>query len=68
MRTPFEILNDTYECKDFHDVDPNVSGVEVYKDDERIGSMVGISLPDLEDSEAVDHFRNELEIWLIDNE
>ena len=59
----------SYFVKDFTDVDPDVSGVEVYNSqEERIGSMIGLSIPDEDDEDEFDKFVDELEIWITDNE
>ncbi len=60
-----ETILGTYECKNFTDVAPDVSGVDVSKDGDRIGSMIGESLPDEDETEA---FTDVLENWLIENE
>ena len=58
------ILGD-YECRNFTDVDPDVSGVEVLKNGKVIGSMIGESLPDEDETEC---FTDILETWLVENE
>ena len=65
----FEFGND-YRCVEFHDIDPEVSGVEVYNadTDERLGSIVGLLIPDIEDEEENIKFDSEVVEWLVENE
>jgi len=55
------------ECRSFMDIDPDVSGIEVSIDDERLGSMIGESLPDEQDEDEVANFGDKVELWLIEN-
>jgi hypothetical protein len=66
-----EAFGDKIECKEFFDIvgtSTEVSGVEIFRDGERLGQMIGTSIPDIEDTDAVDDFRDEVEVWLVDNE
>ena len=60
-----ETILGTYECRNFTDVDPDVSGIEVSKYGNHIGSIIGESLPEEDETEA---FTDMLENWLIENE
>lgn len=62
-----EFGND-YVCRDFTDVDPDRSGVDVSLDDEHIGEILGISIPDPNDKEEVEKFRKEVIEWIVDND
>jgi tRNA 2-selenouridine synthase SelU len=53
-----------YECREFTNVDPDENGIDISKNENHIGSMIGFNLP--EDEE--DSFIEELEIWLAENE
>ncbi len=66
-----EAFGDKIECKEFFDIvgtSTEVSGVEIFRDGERLGQMIGTSIPDINDQDEVDDFRDEIEIWLVDNE
>ncbi len=66
----FNVFNEDYQCKDFFDIEgasTNISGVEVHKDGERLGSIIGVSIPDLKDLEEVEKFKNVLIDWIVDN-
>jgi len=61
-------FGEEFQCQSFTDVDPDVSGVEVFKDGERLGSIVGLEIPDIEDEEENEKFDNEVIAWIVDNE
>ena len=65
MEITVDTIFGNYKCRTFTDVDPDVSGIEVSLDGNRIGSIIDESLPEDDDVEA---FVNMLEVWLIDNE
>tara|TARA_R110000868_G_C10774365_1_gene754973 strand:+ start:488 stop:703 length:216 start_codon:yes stop_codon:yes gene_type:complete len=66
QKSVFEFGNE-YVCQSFTDVDPDVSGVEVYENDERLGQIVGLSIPDIEYEDANIRFDNEVVDWIVDN-
>ena len=66
QKSVFE-FGDEFQCQDFTDVDPDVSGVEVFRNGTRLGSIVGLSVPDIEDEEENEKFDKEVIEWLIDN-
>jgi hypothetical protein len=55
-----------YECREFTNVDFDENGIDIYKDEDYLGSMIGFNLP--EDKDDEDSFIEELEIWLTENE
>lgn len=57
-----------YKCVDFYCTDRNVGGVDVSREGEHIGEIIGISLPDSEDEEECEKFDNEVINWIVDNE
>lgn len=62
---------DIVECRDFFDIvgtSTNVSGIEIFRDGERLGSAFGLSVPDESDTDEVENFKEEIEEWLVDNE
>ncbi len=65
--TVHEFGND-YVCKDFTDVDPDRTGVVVSLNDEHLGEILGISIPDPEDAEEVEKFNKEVIEWVVDND
>ena len=60
--------NEIIECRSFTDVDPDISGVELSRSGNRLGSMINVSIPDENDIDAMAHFKEEVEEWIIDNE
>lgn len=66
QKSVFE-FGDEFECQSFTDVDPDVSGVEVFRNGERLGSIVGLSIPDIDDEEENIKFDNEVIAWVVDN-
>lgn len=66
QKSIFEFGNE-YVCQSFTDVDPDVSGVEVYENDNLLGQIVGLSIPDIEDEDANVQFDNEVVDWIVDN-
>jgi len=61
-------FGEEYQCQDFTDVDPDVSGVEVFRDGQCIGSIIGLSVPDIEDEDENEKFDNEVINWIVDND
>jgi len=69
-RTVSEFGND-YKCTSFFDVDTQTSGVDVARDGEHIGSIIGLHIPDEYDSEfevEVKKFDKEVINWIVDND
>jgi len=63
----FEFGNE-YRCVQFTDVDPDASGVEVFNGDKRLGSIIDLHIPDIDDEEANIKFDKEVIDWIIENE
>lgn len=66
------LLYKEVEVRDFFDVDTQTCGVEVYQiyndgSVERFGSIIDITIPDIEDIEENVKFDAAVETWLIDN-
>jgi hypothetical protein len=55
-----------YKCISFTDVDPDVSGVEVFEGDNRLGSIIDLSVPDEDDQDAITKFNNEVIDFIVD--
>jgi len=55
------------KVREFTNLDPDVSGVEVYQNGNHLGSIVGESIPVEEDKDATAGFASMLEDWLVDN-
>jgi len=66
QKSVFEFGNE-YTCQEFTDVDPDVSGVEVFEYNKRLGSIVGLSIPDIEDEDENIKFDKEVIDWIVDN-
>ncbi len=65
------VFGDDIECNEFFDIvgtSTTVSGVEIFRNGDRLGSMIGVSLPDQTDNDEVEDFNDELENWLVENE
>jgi hypothetical protein len=56
-----------YRCVQFTDVDPDVSGVEIFIDNKRLGSIIDLDIPDIEDEEENEKFDNEVIDWIVEN-
>lgn len=66
--TTIYLIFGTYNVRPFTNVDPDVTGYDVYtEDDERIGSLI-CDHYDLDHEENLEEFVRELEDWLMDNE
>ena len=66
QRSVFEFGNE-YQCTEFYDVDLGYGGVDVSVDDEHLGQIVGISIPDFDDEDECEKFDNEVIEWIVDN-
>lgn len=56
-------------CTEFYDVDSNSGGVEVNRNGtEHMGSIMGVSIPDIDDEEENIKFDNEVINWVVDND
>jgi hypothetical protein len=64
MKVTIGTIFGNYDCRSFTNVDPDEYGIEISKNGNYIGIMVGEELPDDDD----DDFINKLEIWLSENE
>lgn len=60
-------LNSKFTCKQFFDIETNANGIDVYDEqNNRIGEMLNIDIPDAEDTEAVEVFETKV-LEFIDN-
>lgn len=57
-----------YKCIDFFCTDRNVGGIDVSRNGEHIGEIIGLSLPDVNDEDECQKFDNEVINWIVDNE
>lgn len=67
--TVSEFGND-YECREFFDTDLG-GGIEVSNNGERLGSILGLSIPDKEDEDYeynLKMFEADVIAWIVDNE
>ena len=61
--------NDQIDCREFTDVDPDVSGIELTRDaNEYLGRMIDVTIPDEEDNKGMSKFIDGVENWMIDND
>jgi hypothetical protein len=66
QKSVFEFGNE-FICTEFFDVDTECGGVDVSRDDEHLGSIWGLSIPDIEDEEENIKFDNKVINWIVDN-
>lgn len=59
-------LGDTVRCRSYFNDDID-NGIELFINDNRLGSLHGYCLPDEDDEKGIKEFTNVLEDWLIDN-
>ncbi len=68
QKSVFE-FGDEFICTQFFDVDTQADGVDVNRNGvERLGSIIGITIPDIDDEEENIKFDNEVINWIVDNE
>lgn len=67
QKSVFE-FGEEYNCTEFFDVNTQVDGVEVSKNGIHLGSIVGISIPDIDDEEENINFDKEVINWVVDND
>jgi hypothetical protein len=68
QKSVFE-FGDEFICTEFFDVDTQTSGVEVNRNgNERLGSIIGLGIPDIEDEDENVKFDNQVIEWLVDNQ
>ena len=60
-------FGDEFVCTEFWDVDINAGGVEVTRNGEHLGSIIGLSIPDIEDEDENVKFDKEVIEWVVDN-
>lgn len=67
QKSVFEFGNE-YICTQFFCTDRNIEGVDVSLNDEHLGEIIGISIPDdIDDVEENTVFDNEVINWIVDN-
>ena len=67
QKSVFE-FGDEYVCTEFYDVDINAGGVEVKRNNEYLGTIIGLEIPDIDDEEENIKFDKEVVEWVVDNE
>ena len=68
QKSVFE-FGDEFLCTEFWDADLSVGGIEVNKNGvQHLGSIIGISIPDVEDEDECIKFDKEVVNWIVDNE
>ena len=68
QKSVFE-FGDEFICTEFFDVDTQWGGVDVNRNGaERLGSSLGVSIPDIEDEDENIKFDNEVIDWIVDND
>jgi hypothetical protein len=55
---------DEFSCKSFYDVEASCGGIEIYLNENYVGEMLDITLPDAEDKDEVEKFSNEVEKYI----
>lgn len=61
-------FGDEYVATSFYDFDISAGGVEIKRDDEYLGRIIELDIPDEEDKEANEKFDNKVIAWIVDNE
>ncbi len=62
-------FGEEYKCSYFFDADTGASGVDVSRNGNHLGEIIGIRIPDDEDEEETfKAFDNEIINWIVDNE
>ena len=65
----WEAFGSSYKLRPFFNTDANTDCIDVsYTDNDYIGEIVGVTLPDMNDADEVRKFQLTLEAWLTDNE
>lgn len=60
---------DEFICTEFYDVDINAGGIEINRNGaEHLGSILGLSIPDIEDEDENVKFDREVINWIIFND
>ena len=67
QKSVFE-FGDEFVCTEFFNVDLNIGGVDISRDDKHLGSILGLSIPDIDDEEENIKFDNQVIEWIVDNE
>ena len=62
------VLNKEYTATQFFNTELNYGGVEISLNDERLGCIVGLDIPEIDNLDANIKFDNEVENWIVDNE
>jgi hypothetical protein len=57
-----------FNCTEFYDVDINSGGIEIKEDNKYLGSIIGLSIPDIDDEDETEKFNNEVIDWIVDND
>lgn len=60
-------FGDEFMCTEFWDVDINAGGVDVTRNGKHLGSIIGLSIPDIEDEDENIKFDKEVIDWIVDN-
>lgn len=67
QKSVFEFGNE-YECTSFWCSDRNCGGVTVKQNDEILGEIIGLTIPEIDNEEENIKFVNEVINWIVDNE
>lgn len=67
MKKVYEFGNE-YVCRNFWCADRNCGGVSVSENDEILGEIIGLSVPDEDDTDENKKFDNAVINWIVDNE
>lgn len=67
QKSVFE-FGEEYVCTEFYDADLSTSGVDVSCNDNHLGQILGLSIPDIDDEESNMKFDKDVIAWIVDNE
>ena len=66
QKAVFEFGNE-YNCQSYFNDDLD-NGVEVFLNDEILGSIVGLDIPNIDDEDENKYFDDKVMQWVVDNE
>ena len=66
QKSVFE-FGDEFNCQQFFCSTRNVGGIDVSRNGEHLGEIIGLEIPDIEDEDENIKFDKEVINWVVDN-
>ena len=66
QKSVFE-FGDEFNCQQFFCSTRNVGGIDVSRNGEHLGKIIGLDIPDIDDDDENEKFDNEVIQWIVDN-